>query len=494
MNRRRVGWTLALPFLVGSAPIAYVWSANAAVLEIGDVLPLLAVVIAITAVVLIPIAVLSGQPERSALTVAAGWLPVLTFGRQLAVARSVVPDVPVAIVVGIDAIAVVLALVLVWRIPAAGPAARFATVVALLFLATTVPGIAIGMSPSISRDHAAVGAATDAPDIYFLVLDGYGRGDVLDQLYGFDNAEFLDALRDRGFYIADASYSNYSMTYLSLAGTLNMDYIPAELAPDFPAVDAMIEDAAVIHALQGRGYRYVHFETEFWVTANAPLADVTYRRAGFSSEFERAFFETSLLGTILPSPPRHEVVLNTFDDLAGIPQHAEATFTFSHLLVPHPPFMFRADGSVLPYQGNLGDGFEVEPYVEQLRFVNERVLATVDRILEGSDEPPIIVIQGDHGPSSFPYATPEHKHWERQGILNAMLVPANVRSALYPSITSVNTFRAILGNQFGATLPLLDDRVFHNWYVATELTVPDNHLELTEITHLLPSPGDLEPP
>lgn len=494
MNRSRTVWTLALPFLVGSAPITYLWSANAAVVELGDVLPLLAVVIAITAVVLIPIAILSGQTERSALTVAVGWLPVLTLGRQLAVARSVVPDASIAIVVVIDAIAVALALVLIWRLPAAGPAARFATIVALLFLATTVPGIANGMSALVPRGNSEVGEATDAPDIYFLVLDGYGRGDVLDELYGFDNRGFLDALRARGFYVADASYSNYSMTYLSLAGTLTMDYLPPEAAPDFAAVDAMIEDAAVIHYLKGRGYRYVHFETEFWVTANAPLADVTYRRAGFSSEFERAFFETSLLGTILPSPPRHAVVLSTFADLARIPQLAEATFTFAHLLVPHPPFMFRADGSVLPYQGNLADGFEVEPYVEQLQFVNEQVLATVDRILEGSDEPPIIVIQGDHGPSSFPYATPERKHWERQGIFNAMLVPDAVRSTLYPSITSVNTFRAILDGQFGATLPLLDDRVFHNWYVSTELTVPDNHLELTEITHLLPSPGELQPP
>lgn len=490
MSSRGLRWTLALPFLVATAPIFYLWSANAAAVEVRDVLPLLGVVSAITAAVLGPMVLVSGSADRSALTVAVCWVPVLTIGRQIVLVRHVVPDAPVPAVLAGSVILVALTLAIIWRISFARPVARFATIVALLFFATTVPGIATGLSPTVSRGQMPVEVPADSPDIYFIVLDGYGRGDVLDELYGFDNDEFLDALRARGFYIADASYSNYSMTYLSLAGTLNMDYVPPQLAPDFPAVDAMIEDAAVIHELQDRGYRYVHFETEFWVTANAPLADVTYRRAGFTSEFERAFFETSLLGSVLPSPPRHEVVLNTFEDLASVWDNPDPTFAFSHLLVPHPPFMFRSDGSVLPYQGNLADGFEVGPYVEQLQFVNELVLGTVDQILEGSDQPPIIVIQGDHGPASFPYATPEQKHWERQGILNAMLVPERVRSELYPWITPVNTFRVILQQQFAAPLPVLDDRVFHNWYVSTELTVPDNHLTLTEITDVLRWPSE----
>lgn len=482
-------WTLALPFLVATAPILYLWSANAAAVEVRDVLPLLGVVSAITAVVLGPLVLLTGSADRSALTVAILWVPVLTIGRQLSLVHHVAPDAPALALLATNVIVVALMLAIIWRNSFAGPLARLATLVAFLFCATTVPGVVAGMSPAVSGAQPVGEVTADTPDMYFIVLDGYGRGDVLDELYEFDNTEFLDALRARGFYIADASYSNYSMTYLSLAGTLNMDYVPPESAPDFPAVDAMIEDAAVVRELRARGYQYVHFETEFWVTADAPLADITYRRAGFASEFERAFFETSLLGSVLPSPPRHEVVLNTFEDLGTISDNPDPTFTFAHLLVPHPPFMFRSDGSVLPYQGNLADGFEVGPYVEQLQYVNELVVRTVDRILEGSDQPPIIIVQGDHGPASFPYASPEQKHWERQGILNAMLVPQGVRSSLYPSISAVNTFRAILGGHFAMPLPLLDDRVFHNWYVATELTVPGAHLELTEITDQLPWPA-----
>lgn len=63
------------------------------------------------------------------------------------------------------------------------------------------------------------------PDIYYIILDGYARGDVLQEVYTFDNTEFLDALSSRGFFIADQSHSNYSQTQLSLASSMNFEYL-----------------------------------------------------------------------------------------------------------------------------------------------------------------------------------------------------------------------------------------------------------------------------
>ncbi len=69
-------------------------------------------------------------------------------------------------------------------------------------------------------------AAHDAnrPDIYYIILDGYGRSDVLQRYYDFDNAEFLEGLRHRGFYVADKSSTNYPYTAHSLSSSLNMRY------------------------------------------------------------------------------------------------------------------------------------------------------------------------------------------------------------------------------------------------------------------------------
>jgi hypothetical protein len=481
----RDAWTLALPFLVGVAPALYLWAGNAAVVEAGDVLPVLAVVVLATAAGVAVLAITTRSYPRSGLSVALLWLPIALFGYELAWIRGWMPEIPPLGLMAANAVGVAIVLVLVWRTPVTR-LAQFLTVAAAIFCLSTVPGLVTGISFAAGPARSA--AVTDAtgPDIYFIILDGYGREDVLRDWYEYDNSAFLDGLRDRGFYVADKSYSNYSMTYLSMAATLNMTYLSEEIPYDYAAADHLVEDAAVIHALQDRGYQYVALETEFWVTANAPLADVVFRRGSFESEFERLIFESSIVGSVVPARPRHEATLNAFDDVASVARMPATTFTFAHLLVPHPPFMFAADGTVLPYTNDLAAGFEVEPYVEQVRYVNDRVTELIDSILAASDEQPIIVIQGDHGPQAFPYASPGDRYWERHGILNAMLVPDAVRARLYPGITSVNTFRAMLAGLFDADLPLLEDRVFYNWYVSWDASYPGDHLKLFEVTDLLP--------
>ena len=63
------------------------------------------------------------------------------------------------------------------------------------------------------------------PDIYFIVLDGYARADVLSSLYNFDNSGFINFLTDKGFYVAKNSRSNYHRTQLSLASAINSEYL-----------------------------------------------------------------------------------------------------------------------------------------------------------------------------------------------------------------------------------------------------------------------------
>src|SRR5690349_2515456 len=64
-----------------------------------------------------------------------------------------------------------------------------------------------------------------APDIYYIILDAYGRADVLQEMFGYDNTPFLQALESKGFYVAKCSQSNYGQTMLSLTSSLNFDYL-----------------------------------------------------------------------------------------------------------------------------------------------------------------------------------------------------------------------------------------------------------------------------
>ena len=60
------------------------------------------------------------------------------------------------------------------------------------------------------------------PDVYYIILDGYGRDDSLLEIYNYDNSSFLDNLSDLGFYTANCSRSNYAKTRLSLTSSLSV--------------------------------------------------------------------------------------------------------------------------------------------------------------------------------------------------------------------------------------------------------------------------------
>ena len=50
------------------------------------------------------------------------------------------------------------------------------------------------------------------PNVYFIILDAYPRNDVLKEHVNFDNSEFTNTLEQKGFHVAENSYSNSSET------------------------------------------------------------------------------------------------------------------------------------------------------------------------------------------------------------------------------------------------------------------------------------------
>ena len=170
-------------------------------------------------------------------------------------------------------------------------------------------------------------ATGPAPDIYYLVLDAYGREDVMRAYLGLDNSGFLGELRRRGFYVADSSRSNYLSTYLSLGSSLNMDYHAAldessgiqELKPRITGPKLL--NPLVPRLLQRAGYRYVFFSSIYAGTARSPHADVavsTSRIAG--NEFERILIGTTVLRVLGAGDATHQHTIEYyFDQLVRIP-------------------------------------------------------------------------------------------------------------------------------------------------------------------------------
>ncbi|HNQ96349.1 MAG TPA: hypothetical protein PKH47_16895, partial [Anaerolineales bacterium] len=280
---------------------------------------------------------------------------------------------------------------------------------------------------------AEVESAAPRPDIYYIILDGYGRQDILQKFYEFDNSEFINGLRERGFYVADESSSNYIQTMLSLSSSFNMNYLQDLKVngntPDNRAdLIEILNYSEVRNVLAQNGYKTVSFENEY--KATIPTADVYYEDTSSPltqpvTAFESIVIDHSMARTLnhipafqralveMPYETHRQRILSTFADLEKAPSLDGEYFVYAHIIAPHPPFVFDKDGNVINhdepftlfdanyYISEHSRGGYIGGYRRQIQYVNTLALQAIDAILVRSDTPPIIIIQGDHGPGAY---------------------------------------------------------------------------------------------
>lgn len=330
-----------------------------------------------------------------------------------------------------------------------------------------------------SRQQAGgVAVPAERPDIYFILLDGYARADVLSQYYDFDNRAFLDGLERRGFQVGTASTSNYNWTFLSLASILNMGFVQSlmgdALGPrgtDREFAYRLLRDNRAASFLRARGYRYIHLQSTWGGTGSNPYADEFLSCVGglFRDDFLLAIAEASWLrvsGTraTLDLADCH---LRNFETLTALAREPGPKFVLAHFVPPHHPYLFDREGRVLR-NANLWNQFEFQKqlweqrdaYVDQLMFVNSRIETLVDHLMSDSARAPVVLLQSDHGTNlRRGLSTAEH-YRIRLANLNAVLLPGAAPDLMAEDATSVNLFRVVFNRYFDARLPLLPNRRF----------------------------------
>lgn len=334
------------------------------------------------------------------------------------------------------------------------------------------------------------------PDIFYIVVDAYARQDTLETVFELDNEPFLQALENQGFYVARAARSNYAQTSLALASALNMDYVD-ELVPEQSrgrqALWDLIKRSEVRRQLEALDYEIVAFSTGLegteWRDADIYLSPGTIDEAlslGGANPFESMLAQTTAIRLLIDGAvavPRlipaldypytaHRTRLRfTLDGLANLPEGERPRLVFAHLILPHPPFVFDAQGNpitpdapfALDYPSGGSDEGYIRGYREQVEFLNRELEQIIEVILAKADTTPVIVIQADHGPDSN--TGRQGYVQERMTILNALLLPGGTETA-YPHLTPVNTFRLIFNQLFGGDYERLPDRALYSEYGA----------------------------
>jgi hypothetical protein len=342
------------------------------------------------------------------------------------------------------------------------------------------PRVDIGKRIKVSRQ------ATARPNIYYIILDAYTRADVLEEVFSFDNSGFLAGLETREFYVASKSYANYGLTFHSLASSLNLIYLDplarevGGAAYNQEPLYRMIQENRVMGFLKGQGYRVTCLSSDI-KPGDMKNVDHYLGFEGLTSEFLSALLNTTPVPLffnpdtgISPYKSYRRHILDAFRALEESPLQEGPFFFFAHLMSPHPPFVFGPNGEPVEpdYLFSMVDADRLHGaseaavrdyivrYREQLAFLNKKILEAVDAILSRSPEPPIIILQGDHGSRAYAdLDRPEASYLrENLAILNSYHLPGDGRTLLYPGISPVNTFRLIFRHYFGADLDLLEDR------------------------------------
>ena len=344
----------------------------------------------------------------------------------------------------------------------------------------------------------------EPPDIYYIILDQYGRDDVFLKKYGYDNSNFIEEMQEKGFYIAEESTSNYHSTLLSLSSSLNMKYL--DWLQDIYDKDTdtnepfgeLISENQVFKIFREAGYKLVAFKSgvyrtelhnaDYYIESGTIPADLTavdlnlntFENLYLETTLARAIFDMRLIGKkekikqLEVDYELHRIeILHTFEHLADFADNEGSHIVFAHILAPHAPFVFGANGERLehdepfshtPLGYNIGDKEYTQMYLNQAQYLNTLVLKATEDILQKSTTPPIIIIQADHGTAGFAKEKdiPNLNMKERHAILNLYYFPEQKTDLLYPTITPVNTFRIVFNTYFGGEYELLPDINYFN--------------------------------
>jgi hypothetical protein len=317
----------------------------------------------------------------------------------------------------------------------------------------------LGQNKSLlAETNVNVPASSTHPDIYYIILDAYGREDVLNQ-FGYDNSGFINELEKRGFYIPDCSQSNYAYTIFSLTSSLNYEYINDFVTNDRYELVPYVRHNRVRSFLEQQGYKTIAVATGFqwteWKDANKyfPVTSSISMLSGFES----MFLNTTLIKLPLDlvgsdagtgDDMRRAIILSALKNLKHISTIPGPKFVFAHLVIPHGSYVFDANGDPVDAEGVPG-------YLDQVTFINREILDVIDIILSASQTPPVIILQGDHGPREF-----LDNNADKLKILNAYYLPSIAPSTVNSSITPVNTFRLVLNSYFSQNIPILDDKSY----------------------------------
>lgn len=346
---------------------------------------------------------------------------------------------------------------------------------------------AVSTSEAIQKCPEDLDINDHLPDIYHIVLDGYGREDVLRDYYNLNNSDFIAFLRENGFTVRDDCHTNYIWTECSVASMLSMNYLQEsdlDVNISHQLLNNMNKKAGAGKILSDYGYEYVEVASPVPTRQSADFmnmyketADI-YKYLLYQTPFKYIYAHNFIKNDSEVYDSWRDRLLGYFNALESVPvQNSGPTYTYCHFLLPHPPFVFDSQGKPVnpdrPFSINdcsefIRTGGTTEEYrkgyIQQIIYTNLRLKQTVDKILETSKRPAVFIISSDHGPRLLidQYSKEKSQFQEALPIFLAYKLPEDDAPDLSQVTSPVNIYRVILNHYFGTNYALLPDRFYYS--------------------------------
>ncbi len=316
----------------------------------------------------------------------------------------------------------------------------------------------------------------EKPDVYLILADGYPGKVPLNDLFGYDNTAFEEALRNKGFHIVDSSRSNYNYTPFSVSSLLNMDYLEGikgnnSNPGDIAVCASTIKQSNTLRFFEEQGYAINNYSVfdfknqpsrinaSFLLQKTKPILAQTFT-GRIKKDLHYHLFTTFKIKSVIDD--------YTFGDRRGTEKAIRLTketaalqtgtpkFVYSHLMIPHFPYYYDSSGRAFPLDTmlNAERNKNKDLFISYLQYSNRQLLALVDTILVHSAKPPVILLMSDHGFREFDTPVDARYHFMN---LNAVFLPGKNYTAFYTGMTSINQFRVLFNTAFEQQIPLLKD-------------------------------------
>jgi hypothetical protein len=320
------------------------------------------------------------------------------------------------------------------------------------------------------------------PDIFLVVFDGYTSSACLKSDFGFDNASIDSVLVAHHFFVSRSSKSNYNLTPFSLGSFFNSSYLKVD------SQDYVIRHKDLLSAANTVKYNWIvpFLQTKGYVVKNLGVFDfntcpvMTYQYFG-EDYYSAAIDNQTIISRVKRDIAWNFTIRNPLTGSFTVPRYyseekeryiarnqfnydqftqelaktsEKPRFVYCHLMLPHEPYYFKADGSLTSDTDIILRRINDKAgYLNQIGYSNLLLKTIIGLSDLKQKRNRIVIIMGDHGFRSYP-----SKKYRPKTFCNLNCIySSDGDSELYDGISPINTFRFVLNRYFGQSLPFLKD-------------------------------------